>query len=263
MHTAGTSRSAADSAADPMTPWFEDPSFWHDNFARLFGAQRFDSAPAEIGALEKLVGLSPPADVLDLCCGPGQHAVELGRRGYSVTGVDLTEEYLERARQRARAGGMAVEWVRSDMRSFERRESFDMIVNLFTSFGFFEDPNDDRQVLVRAHASLRLGGVLVIDLMGKEVLARIYRERDWHEEDGVLVLEERRLSQDWSWMDNRWIAVAGGNSVEHRFSHRVYSGAELKSLLGAVGFREVSAFGSFAGAPYDQLAERLLVVARK
>jgi len=161
------------------------------------------------------------------------------------------------------AEGLKVEFVQSDMRTFCRPDAFDAVVNLFTSFGYFEDPEDDRQVAMNMYRSLKPGGAFLIDMMGKEVLARIFRERDWYEEDGVLVLQERKVSKSWSWMENRWIIFKDDNRTELNLSHRIYSAVELTSLLAECGFTHVDAYGNLEGSAYDHLARRLVVVARK
>ena len=102
-----------------------------------------------------------------------------------------------------------------------------------------------------------------MEMAGKEIVARIFRPRDWHEENGVIWLEERSISQDWSWIDNRWILLRGAKRDEFRVSHRLYSGAELVALLRDCGFHDIRTYGNLAGAPYDHTAERLVVVARK
>src|SRR5207244_6079914 len=79
-----------------------------------------------------------------------------------------------------------------------------------TSFGYFENPQEDRQVAMNISHSLKPRGVLVMEMMGKEVLARIFQERDWHEEDGVLILEERKIRSGWDWIDARWILFQDG-----------------------------------------------------
>jgi hypothetical protein len=100
-------------------------------------------------------------------------------------------------------------------------------------------------------------------MMGKEVLARIFRERDWHEENGTIFLEERKLSNGWSWIQNRWIMIKGGERKEFTFSLRLYSGEELSSLLSESGFNSVELFGDLSGMPYDHAANRLVAVAIK
>ena len=210
-----------------------------------------------------LLGIQPEARVLDLCCGVGRHSLELARRGFQVTGVDRTRPYLDSASRQAEAEGLEVEFVQSDMRDFCRPDAFDAVVNMFTSFGYFEDPEDDCQVALNMCRSLKPGGVFLIDVMGKEVLARIFRERDWYEEDGVLILQERKISQSWSWMENRWIIIADNNRTELDLSHRVYSAVELAALLTECGFAHVDAYGDLQGSTYDHLARRLVIVARK
>jgi hypothetical protein len=114
------------------------------------------------------------------------------------------------------------------------------------------------------HRSLVPGGAFVIELMGKEVLARIYQAREWAElDDGTLMLQERTITEDWSWMENRWIFIRDGVRIEYPFSHRIYSAAEIKGLLAECGFADLNACGDLGGASYDQTARRLVVVARK
>jgi SAM-dependent methyltransferase len=123
--------------------------------------------------------------------------------------------------------------------------------------------NDDRRVAENVYRSLRENGVFLIDTMGKEVLARVFRERDWYEVNDILVLQERKVSSNWSWMENRWIMVKDGKTEESRLSHRLYSAAELTALLSGCGFSATEVYGDLTGAPYDHTAKRLVVVAHK
>ena len=244
-------------------PWHEDDTFWKETLPILFPDSRIREAEREVEQLLALTKIPSGADVLDLCCGVGRHSLELTRRGFRVTGVDRTQEYLDLAAAAAGREALSLELVREDMRSFRRDESYDGVINLFTSFGYFEDPGDDQRVVENIFASLRPGGVLLMQLMSKEVLARIFRARDWHEQDGVLVLEERKLSQSWSWVESRWTLISDRRRVDLDLSHRLYSASELTFLLHDRGFGEVAAYGDFTGSPYDNEADRLVVVASK
>ena len=102
-----------------------------------------------------------------------------------------------------------------------------------------------------------------MDLMSKEVLARIYRERDWSDEGGTLFLQERSISKNWGWIDNRWIIIQGNQRRDLHVSHRLYSAAELSTLLMSCGFERPTVFGNFYGIPYDHKADRMVLVARK
>jgi len=178
--------------------------------------------------------------------------------------VDRQPDYVAQARARADAEGLELELVVEDMRRFVRPGAFDAVINMFTSFGYFEDPADDRLVLEHAFAALKSGGRILLELMGREVLARVFREREWEqEEDGSILLQERRLAPDWGWIENRWILIRDGRSEEFRFGHRLYTGTELAALLRACGFADTQVFGNLAGAPYDHQAGRLVVRARR
>jgi SAM-dependent methyltransferase len=243
--------------------WHEDDSFWETAGPVLFTASRWESAPREVEAMVALLGLSPGAKVLDLCCGVGRHSLELARRGFQVTGVDRTTAYLQEARARASQEGLEVEFVQEDMRTFVRPEAFDAVINYFTSFGYFESEDEDRRVVENAYRSLRPGGLLLMDMMGKEILARIFSERGWREEDGMLILEDRQVAPDWSTVYNRWIIIKDGERREVTLTTRQYSAAELSRLLKGCGFERVEVYGDLTGAPYDMEARRLVVVAGK
>ena len=246
-----------------MDTWHESDAFWMTMADSMFHEQRWDAVPGEVDQIMQLLEVGPGSTILDLGCGPGRHALELGRRGFSVTGVDRTAAYLEQARARANAEDLVIEFVQEDMRRFCRPNAFDAALSMFTSFGYFEDPAENRQVLMNVNRSLKGNGVLLLELMGKEVLARIFTERDWSEQEGVFLLQERKVSRNWSWMENRWILLQGAERHEFKVSHWLYSASELVTLLLACGFGTVDIFGDLEGAPYDHTAKRLVAVARK
>ncbi len=243
--------------------WHDDDLFWQTFESEMFTAERLDAAPQEIDQLVGLLDLQPGAKVLDLCCGVGRHSLELARRGFKITGLDRTASYLEQARKKAESENLEVDLVLGDARKFCALEEFDAVINMFTAFGYFEGACDDKRVLLNAYASLKRGGKLLIEMVGKEVLARIFQPRDWHEHNGRIFLRETEVTQDWSWIKNRWILLEDGEQKEFSFGHRVYSAVELTGLLKRCGFSEVKVFGDLEGSPYDHQAQRLVVVAIK
>lgn len=246
-----------------MATWHDNDDFWETMMPFMFDEARWDAAPVEIDQVISLLDVSPESAILDLCCGPGRHSLELARRGFRVTGVDRTAAYLEKARKQAESEGLAVEFVQNDMRRFCRPNTFDGVIMMFTSFGYFEEPAENRQVLSNAYRSLKDQGTLAIDVMGKEVLARIFSERDWHEQDGVIFLQERRVCENWSWMENRWIRLDSQERCEFKVSHWIYSAVELSTMLKECGFSSVDVYGDIEGASYDHKARRLVTVAHK
>lgn len=245
------------------TAWYTNKDFWRTVHPILFRQRRWEMATEDVNNIIALLSLKRSSKILDLCCGVGRHSLEFARRGYLVTGVDLTAMYLREARRKAKHEGLAINFFQQDMRRFRRTNTFDAVVNLFTSFGYFKTQRDDVRVAEHMYTALKKGGFFVIELMGKEVLARIFRPRDWYEHEGTIVLEERTPSNDWSTLENRWIILSGNRKKEFRFRLRFYSASELTVLLKQAGFRKTDVYGDLAGAPYDSKATRLIVVARK
>ena len=202
--------------------------------------------------------------VLDLCCGPGRHAVELAHRGFSVTGVDRSPFLLGRAQQRALAAAVEVEWVLDDMRRFKRPAAFHLACNLFTSFGYFQREEDNLRVLRNVWESLRGGGTFVMDMVGRERMERQGMEpRSIRFANGAVLIQQPHVNADWTRLDNQWTLLKGGHSRSYRFEHRLYSGQALQRSLESCGFTDVRLYGDLAGSRYGPEALRLVAVARK
>ncbi|HSF81890.1 MAG TPA: methyltransferase domain-containing protein [Anaerolineales bacterium] len=246
-----------------MNSWHDDNQFWEVAGEVMFSEDRWASAVQDVDNLLALLGAESPATVLDMCCGPGRHALELAQRGFQVTGVDRTAYYLENARAKANNHGLQVDFILEDMRTFKRPQEFDFAINLYTSFGYFEDQADNQRVLENLYHSLRPGGVLAMEMMGKEVLARIFLERTWDEVGEILFLQEHRVINNWSQMENRWILLKGDQRYEYTLTHWLYSAHELKSMLTRAGFSDLAIYGDLAGNPYNQTARRMVAVAHR
>jgi SAM-dependent methyltransferase len=241
--------------------WFEDDSFWESSFPCLFPDEKFASAEEQVSQLPKLTG-SPFSRVLDLCCGPGRHAIPLAKQGALVTGVDRSSFLLEKAR--SRAGSEKIEWIHEDVRTFVRPGQYELVINLWTSFGYFESAEEDLIVLRNAHSSLRPAGFFVIDLLGKEIVARKFAPKAVEERsDGSILVEKREIVQDWCRIKVQWLLIQNNHITRVEFDHALYSGRELTDLLRAAGFKSVRLYGTWQGTPYDLNAERLIAVATK
>jgi SAM-dependent methyltransferase len=249
--------------------WFEDEDFWKAYASLMFDDGRWAEVPAAVDAILDLVGLprrleapSLPVTVLDTCCGVGRHSVELASRGYRVTGIDITSAYLEAARESAQGLDPAPEFVKADLRDFLRPGAFDLALNLFRSFGYFDDPAEDLAALRGIHASLAPGGAFVLETLGKEVAARTFTEGEWFERDGWTVCTEYKVEGAWEGLVHRWLLMRGEEKVDRSFTLRLYSAHEITEALTGAGFASVEVFGSLEGAAYDEKATTMAVVAR-
>ncbi len=246
-----------------MKSWYDQDSYWTTFESILFNQKRLADTPTQVDHIIKLLQIKTNIKILDLCCGIGRHSMEFARRGFQVTGVDRTKSYLDKAANQATAENLQIEFVNEDMRNFCREAAFDVVINMFTSFGYFEEAEDDRQVVENVYRSLKSGGKFLIEMMGKELVARDFRERDWNEVNGVIILEDRKLLNNWEKIESRWIILKDDQQIEHKFVLRLYSARELASLLKQGGFADVNVYGSLEGIDYDHKAKRLVVAAHK
>jgi SAM-dependent methyltransferase len=207
--------------------------------------------------------LTSPPKILDLCCGFGRISTELARNGFAVTGVDITESYLRTAREDAACENLDIEYINADAREFTREGYFDVAVNLYTSFGYFDDPKDDLLLLVNVHKSLKSGSAFIIETLGKEIAICNFVETEWFERAGFTVLTEYEALDSWSTLKNRWILLKDDKRYEKVFTQRLYSASELRALMFQAGFANVEIYGCWNESLYDHKADRLIVVGRK
>jgi SAM-dependent methyltransferase len=243
--------------------WFDDDDLWRALAPFLFTEERLAAAQDQV---EKALALARPRGrkVLDLGCGPGRCSIALAQRDFEVTGVDRTKMFLGQARRRAQRAGVRVEWVRADMRDFVREGAYDLALSMFTSFGYFDDKDEDARVLGNVLSSLRPGGVFLVEMAGKESLAGIFQATAVETlPDGSQLVQKREIFDDWTRIRNEWILIRGGRTRTLRFHHTIYSGQEIKDRVLDAGFEEVRLYGSLEGQPYGLEAERLVAVARK
>lgn len=243
--------------------WFEDEGFWAATYDFMFSESSFPTAAADVRKVAALSGCEAGA-VLDMCCGPGRYSVPFAKHGYAVTGVDRTPFLLNKARAYAEREGVDVTWVQRDMREFVQPGHFDLALNLFTSFGFFDDFQENLKALHVLHANLNAGGVLVMDLMSKERLAKVFQPTGSTAlPNGGVMFERRSIADGWEKIELEWTLVAGERAKSYRFQLWLFTGRELKDLLLGAGFQQVRIYGDFDGAPYGVDASRLVAVARK
>jgi ubiquinone/menaquinone biosynthesis C-methylase UbiE len=243
--------------------WFDNDSFWRELYPFMFPAKRIADATEQVA---KALALAKPKgkSALDLCCGPGRCSVALAKKGFSVTGVDKTSFLLGKARAKARAARLKIEWIHQDMRDFVRPDSYALVLSMFTSFGYFDDKQEDLQILRNIFACLQPGGACLIEVLGKERLARILQPTiSTVMPDGTILVERHEIFDDWTRVRNEWILIRNGRAKCFKFHHTIYSGEELRDRLLRAGFANVTLYGNLDGDDYGPNAERLIAVARK
>ncbi|WP_433528349.1 class I SAM-dependent methyltransferase [Micromonospora sp. CA-263727] len=242
--------------------WFEDDGFWVDFAGALFAPHRRQEAQRWV-ATSPLFTVTTGTRALDLGCGPGTYAVPLAARGAQVTGVDLSAAMLDQARTASKEAGVALRLVRADMREFVEPACYELVISMYTSFGYFADPEQNQLVLRHAWQSLVPGGRLLMDLFSKEIFARWAGTPKTVEVDGGYLFMRDTVLDDWTRFRSDWTLVRGVTARHGFFEQFVYSAAEIRAMLAAAGFTGIVCFGGFAGEPYDNNAKRLVVQATR
>jgi SAM-dependent methyltransferase len=244
---------------------------WYESF---FGADYFEiyrdafppeATAADVAGIVSLLGLAPGARVLDLACGHGRHAIPLAKRGFAVTGYDLSEVALERARADAAARGVAVRWVRGDMRALPFDAEFDAVINVFTAFGYFEDPEDDVETLRRVRRALVPGGRFLLETLHRDALAARFRPHiEYTTSNGAQVVRDYVWDLARNVIDDRVVVVRpDGTRAEYASSLRVRSLHELLALVGEAGLEAVAWYGGLGGGPLQLDSRRLVLVSER
>ncbi len=256
----------------PTHPTMDPP--WYAEETGFFGASYLEEYADWIGEqttsrqvdfVETLFpDRCPGFALLDLACGNGRHSVELARRGNSVTGLDLNRSLLDRARAAARSADVGVPWIRADMRSLPFANRFDLILSLFTSFGFFPAEDEDQQVLVQVAQALKLGGRFVLDVMERDfVLEGLIENETTQFSDGTPVVHHRRFDPATKRLHHYRVVRANGRSRSWESIVRLYSTYELERLCNRAGLRIVAMYGNYDSDPPVPSNPRCIVVAEK
>lgn len=204
-----------------------------------------------------------PSHALDLACGPGRHSITLAQRGLQVTAVDLSPTLLGHALTAAAKEGVEdhIRFLRSDMRHITFHQEFDLAVQLFTSFGYFDSPADDFLVLERVRQALRPGGYYALDVLNEQQLrsSLLNSSRKWV--DDLEVVEHRQIVDD---RVEKTITIhAGAEQMEFHESVRLYPPDTLAQMLNDAGLVPVEWFGDYHGSAFHpRHSARMLVIAR-
>ena len=250
-----------------MIPWYKGAF----GLAYLDLYAHRDDAEAQKDIRRIIELISPPADepLLDLGCGAGRHLCALRDMGFSqLVGLDLSQELLDVAAQRLAdpvTGDLdkRVQLIRADMRDIPQVGYFATVLSLFTSFGYFDEDDENKRVLAAAHRALKSDGTFLIDYMNRDhVIAHLvaYDEKVLGDRQ---IRNTRSLTANARRVEKTTVIVRG--DVEHEFheSVRLYSADEMVDMLKEVGFERIQRYGSLEGEGFTPSSPHLILVARR
>ena len=245
--------------------WYTE--FFNEDYLKIYSERlSHDATERETAFVVDSLGLGKDARVLDLACGHGRHAIALAQRGMVVTGQDLNEDYLRRAREGASREGVEIETVHSDMRDIPFSDEFDAVINMFTAFGYFDSEDEDLRVLKSVVNSLKSGGKLLVDTINREWVLANYVQNDWRTDDaGNTFLEHREFDLVTGRNHVTFSIVTADGTRRESPGHdvRLYTLTELVRLFDAAGLSVSATYGDYDGSPYAINTPRMIVVATK
>jgi SAM-dependent methyltransferase len=241
--------------------WWESGFFDMEMAAVLFDPERLAAAKKEVAGLRRLVSLKPGAEILDAACGVGRHSLELAAAGFRVTGVDISHDYVAEAQKQARRRKLKADFEQGDLRDLYRfHGQFDLVINLFTSFGYYQNPQDNLEALRQMASALKPGGRLVMDILCREALDRNFLEKDWDEiEGGGYLLHQRTWVQGGRKIRTRNVIFQHGRQREAEFEIFLYTSEELTSLFKRAGLKNVKRYADLQGRKWNPEGRTVLI----
>jgi SAM-dependent methyltransferase len=239
--------------------------------------EREKNSEREVDALVSIFeecSIPHDAKILDVPCGIGRHSVLLAEKGYNVVGVDISPKYIERANEKAHEDDVKgrISFKIGDMRSIssivEDLSPFDVVLNLFTSIGYW-DRETDRDLFRQLHGLTKKDGVFIIDGVNRDYLIRFFQPYNIeYKDDGVILIQERLLNLEESRMYTQWKYYrADGENLVHLETfdliHIVYSLHELKAMLEESGWTFLKAYGGFDLSPLRIRSNRMITISKK
>ncbi len=219
----------------------------------------------EVQGLLQMLNLQPGQRVADICCGAGRHLVRLAPEGLELVGLDSSSLMIDLARQAMAERDVRAGLVRGDARSLPFRSGcFDVVLNLFNSFGYLPTDEENEAMLGEMARCLRPGGRLFLDTRNREqqILFAPY-EMEVTLPDGTLTVMNCHYRKDARRMDSIWHDPEDSDIIHYRASIRLYGLDELDAMMTRAGLRRIAVYGSYKGEDFEGFQRELLYVAQK
>lgn len=240
--------------------WYEQ-SFGRD-YLMVYKHRSVENAEREVRQMVDWLRLPRGAKVLDLCCGMGRHSLTLAEYGCDVTGIDLSGLLLDEARNRDTAS--RISWLQGDMRRVPLPGArFDAVFNLFTSFGYFDEDTENRQVLLEIERLLRPGGKWIVDFLNTDVVVSRLIPLSERREGRITIRESRSIEEG---VVRKQIAVLEPDCQPRRYIEKVrlYTLSDFMRMLIGTSLSIDEVYGDYSGEPYSAATSpRLIMVGGK
>jgi cyclopropane fatty-acyl-phospholipid synthase-like methyltransferase len=242
--------------------WYE--TFFHgialDVWRRVMTPEQ---TQAEANFLEKEFAAPVGSRFLDVPCGNGRVAIELASRGYQMTGIDLSKEFLDEACLTSAKSRLRIDWILGDMRNIAGINIYDGAFCLGNSFGYLKH-QDMEAFLETLSRALKPQARFILETgIAAEALLPHFKEREWYQFDDILFMLENYYRADVSCLETKMTFVRNGRSEVRETLHWVYTAGEIRRMLERAGFSILDMFESVESKPFTLGSQELFLIAEK
>jgi len=241
--------------------------WWKELYDDIRMREMFEKIPkgrteAQVDFVQKVCNLKKGAKILDLGCGWGRHSIELAKRGYKVTGLEINPSYIKEAKKRASSAGVAIDFVEKDMRKISFVEEFDAIILLWNSFGYFSD-EENEELIKSVYKALKKKGYFLLEIINRDWLLRHFSPKNWRKLNDIYILEEREFVPEESRVKGKITYIQGNRRIEKTTNFRFYSYHEIRAIFESAGFKETQGYGSLEETPIEFDTHLMEIIGKK
>ena len=236
-----------------QSKWFQswfNTSYYHI----LYKNRDYKEAEVFIKNIVKYLNLGKEDSILDLACGKGRHSIFLNSLGFHVTGLDLSENSIKDAKKKQSS---SLHFNVHDMRNLYSTQ-FEVVLNLFTSFGYFEKDSDNFKVIQTIKSSLKQKGIGVIDFMNSAHVIDNLIPQNSYEADGVKFKLKRSYSDGFITKDIE--VLDSGKTYQFQEKVRAYSLQDFETMLSNAGLHLLECFGNYKLEPFNSKTSKRLIL---
>jgi len=241
--------------------WFEE---WFDSplYEKLYSNRDEKEAASLADLIEEVMPVSSYRNILDLGCGRGRHSITLAQRGYQVTGIDLSKKAINKAKQVAKQKDLHnVQFLVRDMRD-PLPKQFDGVVNLFTTFGYFLEDEENRNVLRNTKKMLAKEGVFFIDYLNPQYVEKNLVPSESGMYENLTYNVTRKIKDGMVFKTIQFSGDSLDKPVKYRERVKLYGLEWFRDILGDSGFKIIETYGNYDGAPFLAESPRMIIVAK-
>lgn len=248
--------------------WFSSP-----NYLELYKHRDIKDAGRIIRLFFNNIKLNRPANILDLACGNGRHSILFAKKGFNVTGIDLSKYLIEEAKKALKNEfgkyKDLLQFEIKDMRNIDHDTEFDLVVNLFTSFGYFKKDSDNEKVIKGISKALKRGGYFLFDFFNNTYLERNLIPCDIKKFDNKSAVQLRAIKNNTVEKDIYIFSkfkngFYNPEPIHFKEKIKLYSSDHFRKLFTKYNLSIIYKFGNYDGSRFNKInSKRLIIIAQK